>query len=96
MCSKFEIVEKYRNVNIFGWEDSKMLDVIRSIVDVDVPHYDIPNEVHPTDNFGLAEWAMYHLLCDVCTSKTCDGSSLEEIFKHYHDMGKDELEGLGW
>ena len=102
MDSKFATIMKYKYVNIFKWDDAKMLDVIRSIVDVEVPHYDIPNEVHPTDNFGLKEWAMYQTLGDVCICRTLNGSDLnkiediQDIYNNYYDMGINELEALGW
>ena len=103
MDSKFATIMKYKLVNIFKWDDDKMLDVVRSIVDVEVPQADHKNDVHPTDNFGLEEWAMYHTLCDACICRTWDGSDLDtieeiqDIYNNYYDMGIDELSGgLGW
>ena len=97
MNSKFTTIGKYENIDIFAttYRDEKMLDVVRSIVDVDVPECDHMKGIHPTDNFGLKEWALYHALGAMCHG-TMNGCTTKQVYEHYHGMGLCELEGLGW
>jgi len=96
MDSKFAIIDTYENVNIFRWDEEEMLDVVRSIMDVEVHAIDNESEIHPTDNFGLEEWAMYLTLANIAQCETRDGTSTSEIYERYHEMGITELEGMGW
>jgi len=97
MDSKFATISEYENVDIYDhtYDEEKFLNVLRSIMSVDVPVNDQTKGLHPTNNFGLEEWALYHVLTDTCHGKM-GGRSIEQAYERYHGMGIVELEGKGW